>query len=219
MFKKIQALVLLILVLPCLNWWYNSNETVVTQQDIDRLIQINTTFHKYFDKENDKKFIKQFAVLYYGGADVKGSITKCKEKTGDNVFLVELENKFQVNACDYIAVRLIDNTHRDAHTEYIIGESLRTGQHSYNCPKPSGNMYLFTYNSPCDACIARFIRPFMTHCCKKKIDCKEHKLIIGYIEKFRNTEKFNKNIQAIREINHAAIIDLKTSSTPKHDET
>ena len=169
-------------------------------QDIDRevLKDIYRVFQDKFDKDPNTHG-EQFAVLYYGCSNVERStnffLDQCKKQTNNQVFLNAPNYKFQPNQCKFIAGKL-KTTNR--HTEKIILWSFRTksGHDTRNydqnrCPHSgmeNGNIYLFTYNSPCVKCDIT-IQEFVEGC-----GMNFERLIIGYDKEHKDVEESRKII-------------------------
>lgn len=163
--------------------------SVVTAEDKDILSQLGTIFQKEFKAAGYRGV--QFAVLYYGSKDVKGSINfaACKAQTSDRVFIEVPDLSFNPTKCSFIAGKQKDG--KDRHTEKIIlwsfRKALTSNVKNYDlsrCPKVDGdpaksNAYLFTYHSPCLKC-DETIKEFADACGEGHF----LRLIVGYTNAF-----------------------------------
>lgn len=151
----------------------------ITAQDKHMLRKIYATYQPWFELENNTTF-RQFSVLYYGDANVENSITPaCLDQADGMVFLDHMSawKEYSIQMCpNYIAARVPRKN--DQYTEQIIFDYLKNGVHVMSqprCPRPSTDMYLYSYNTPCPWCITKWIEYFVKACCMS-----ERRLIIGY---------------------------------------
>lgn len=160
------------------------NSNVISSDDKDILNRVYATFNPVFDREK-LEGSKQFAVLYYGPGDFTKIFTDdCIKYTNGVIYLLHkaLYN-YDYDKCPYyIAARIFKS---DQHTEKTLFNSLvkeanRFKENYIKCPpvtSKSGNIYLFTYNSPCARCCNTYILKFAKYCRNKFKN-----LIIGYVQ-------------------------------------
>ena len=191
------ALLLLALSLGCVN---ADPANTITDNDKAMLRQIRNTFRSLLNSVPNRKF-SQFAVLYYGGADVtnvspNSNLPGCyAQPNAGHVFLTSAVQGYNIGTCPFVAARLIDTRQ---HTEQTIFASLRTSV-GFNCPTPASNMYLYSYNTPCSAgtkyysgCIPKWVQTFVNTCCNAN-----RRLIIGYSKSYGNEAGSNQLIVAL----------------------
>ncbi len=179
---------------------------------------------KYLDNFFENELLKeagrgQFAVLYFGDRDVKGTLSpdvmkKCKDQIGKltgspNVFVTSPVPGFDVSQCPFLAARVQKDPAKKGngppqgeYTENIIIDSLGT------CPPGIGkskdaNVYLYSFQRPCDngekAC-SKAIVDFSDRCSSRFSI-----LVVGYKSKGRGTFT---NDQFIEKSSRAVELDI-----------
>jgi hypothetical protein len=161
---------------------------VIKPVDRNVLTELHAVFQPIFNRERTFPHQRQYAVLYYGSPNLQASIRfrQCERQTGGAVFINGPHLGFCIRQCNFIAGRQI--APGGLHTEAMILQSIPNV-----CPSsqtPNGNMYLFTFNSPCTECDA-IIRLFVQRCGHRF-----KRLIIGYAQPFRDVVQSEQIIRA-----------------------
>ena len=160
-------------------------------------VRILKYLDEFFEKElTNEAGLGQFAVLYFGDRDVEGTLSpdvmkKCKDQinklTGSpNVFVTRPVPGFDVRQCPFLAARIQKKKGKGPpqgdHTENIIITSLGA-----TCPPGIGNskdanVYLYSFQRPCDNGDTNAIVKFSQRCSSSFSI-----LVVGYKSKGRGT--------------------------------
>lgn len=188
----------LLLVLGGTNMLLTSavEEGAISITDRKILWDIYKKFHLQFVKEKNKDNMansEQYAVLYYGEDSVNIDFSQdstCRKHTNEMIFLMHnvLYNYDYTKCPDYIAARIKNSKKHTERTLFysLFKEANRFKNNYIQCPpvkSSSGNIYLFTYNSPCVKCCNNYIFRFAEQdYCGKTFN----KLIIGFVQEYKN---------------------------------
>ncbi len=155
---------LLLASMPCIQIALcldGSDAEVISQHDEDILKELKDIFTCYFNNYKEKSHgTRQFAVLYYGGDNVKKALTqdvmkRCKKQVQDvsprrSKFFLDSPHRFyDPRSCPFIAAKLIaPRQPQKRHTEKTIFNSLPNYKIKHSS-RNSKNYYMYTYFEPC----------------------------------------------------------------------
>ena len=191
------ALLLLVLSLGCVN---ADSANVITDSDRRMLSNIEKRFLSELNSLKPRTRYTQFAVLYYNaGVPLPSKRSRfpsaCYGTRKGDVFLRSQGHGYRTHTCPFIAARLTDN---HVHTEQTIFSTLQRTSGTFDCGPPglTGNIYLYSYNSPCSYppsdCIHNWIQHYASNCATN-----HRKLIIGYSYGYVNAARSVRIIEAL----------------------